>query len=66
MSPLEEIKRLTDETYQHYFRRVLKKVTEEQMTYVICLGGFKYLEVTVETTYDYLKGYFEATFGPLP
>ncbi|TRZ51473.1 hypothetical protein D4S03_05090 [bacterium] len=64
MSPLEEIKRLPDETYEKYFERAVKKAKEENKSFVIEIFH-RYVDVTPETTYDYLKGFFEAYLGPL-
>jgi hypothetical protein len=62
MAP-KHVKRMPDEKYADYFRRVLKKVDEKNSFEIEIFHRF--IVVTPKTSFDYLKGFFEAYLGPL-
>jgi len=61
---IEKVERKPDEGYVDYFVRVVKKAQEENRSFVIEIFH-RLVDVTPETTLDYLKGFYEAYMGPL-
>ena len=59
MGDLKEIVRNPDESYEDFFRRAMKKVAEENKSYVILVYQ-KFVDVTPETSYNYLMGFLDS------